>query len=181
MKLLCIGDSNTYGYDPQSTFGSRYPDDICWTNCIAGWEVSNCGTNGLTIPSNGRVWQDLIERKQPNLVTVMLGSNDLLEGRSAETASNRMEAFLKKLLEKGKPILLIAPPPMQPGVWVTSGEQIEESRKLGKLYRTLAKRLKADFADAGEWDIELAFDGVHFTENGHRAFAAGLNKHLNGE
>ena len=30
------------------------------------------------------------------------------------------------------------------------------------------------FADAGKWDIPLAYDGVHFTEKGHRAFAAGL-------
>ena len=178
MRLICIGDSNTYGYDPRSYFGSRYPTDICWTSCIAGWEVSNCGMNGLTIPSDGRVWQNLIESKQPDLIMVMLGSNDLLEGSSAETASDRMEAFLEKLLEKGKPILLIAPPPMQPGVWVSSEKQIEESRKLGKLYRAVAESLKTDFADAGEWDIALAFDGVHFTENDHRAFAAGLNRHL---
>ena len=30
------------------------------------------------------------------------------------------------------------------------------------------------FADAGKWNISLAYDGVHFTEQGHRAFAAGL-------
>ena len=30
------------------------------------------------------------------------------------------------------------------------------------------------FADAGDWDIPMAYDGVHFTEQGHRAFAAGL-------
>ena len=30
------------------------------------------------------------------------------------------------------------------------------------------------FADAGVWSVSLAHDGVHFTEQGHRAFAAGL-------
>ena len=30
------------------------------------------------------------------------------------------------------------------------------------------------FADAGQWGISLAHDGVHFTAHGHRAFAAGL-------
>ena len=30
------------------------------------------------------------------------------------------------------------------------------------------------FADAGDWNIPMAYDGVHFTEQGHRAFAAGL-------
>ena len=36
----------------------------------------------------------------------------------------------------------------------------------------LSEAQAAAFADAGEWDIPLAFDGVHFTEEGHRRFAA---------
>ena len=27
--------------------------------------------------------------------------------------------------------------------------------------------------DAGKWKIPLAYDGVHFTEQGHKALAAG--------
>ena len=34
------------------------------------------------------------------------------------------------------------------------------------------------FADAGKWDISLTYDGVHFTEQGHKAFAAGLLEEL---
>ena len=34
------------------------------------------------------------------------------------------------------------------------------------------------FVDAGAWKIPLAFDGVHFTENGHRIFAENLYKYL---
>ena len=42
----------------------------------------------------------------------------------------------------------------------------------------LAEQLGIRFADAGKWDIPLAYDGVHFTEQGHRAFAAGLLEEL---
>ena len=28
MKILCIGDSNTYGYDPRSYLGDRYPAEV---------------------------------------------------------------------------------------------------------------------------------------------------------
>ena len=28
MTLLCYGDSNTYGFDPRSYFGGRYPAEI---------------------------------------------------------------------------------------------------------------------------------------------------------
>ena len=77
MKLLCLGDSNTYGYDPRSYFGSRYPEKSCWTGLLDGWEVINCGMNGLVVPTDSKVWKNLIESRKPDPVTVMLGSNDL--------------------------------------------------------------------------------------------------------
>ena len=180
MKLLCLGDSNTYGYDPRSYFGSRYPEKSCWTGLLDGWEVFNCGMNGLAVPTDSKVWKNLIESRKPDLITVMLGSNDLLEGRSAEETAVRMENFIRAISDCGISILLIAPPIMKPGAWVQGEAQIQESRKLGQLYRELAKKLGTDFADAGEWDVELAFDGVHFTESGHKTFSQGLMKHLEG-
>ena len=178
MKTLCIGDSNTYGYDPRSYFGSRYPDKICWTNRIPMAEVINCGISGLTVPTDSGPRQNLIDEKQPDLILVMLGTNDLLEGRSAEIVSTRMENYLKELLETGTPILLIAPPPLKPGAWDEDESQIAGSRNLGALYSAICERLHMDFADAGAWNVELAFDGVHFTEYGHAAFAKGLQDYL---
>ena len=32
-RVLCFGDSNTYGYDPRSFFGGRYPGR--WTDLLA--------------------------------------------------------------------------------------------------------------------------------------------------
>ena len=46
------------------------------------------------------------------------------------------------------------------------------------LCQALAEHLGICFADAGKWDIPLAYDGVHFMEQGHRAFAAGLQEEL---
>lgn len=178
MKVLCIGDSNTYGYDPRSYFGSRYPDTIYWAGRFTGWTVMNCGMNGLSVPTDSKSWRNLIEDGNPDLITVMLGTNDILEGRSAEETAIRMESFLQDLLRCGKAILLIAPPALKQGAWVTSEVQIDESRKLSRLLKDLAARLGTDFADAGEWNVELTFDGVHFTESGHRAFAQGLKQHL---
>lgn len=51
---------------------------------------------------------------------------------------------------------------------------IRESHRLANCYETLAKRLGIFFADAGKWDVELTFDGVHFSEAGQRAFTVGL-------
>ena len=35
MTLLCYGDSNTYGFDPRSYFGGRYPAEVRWTHRLA--------------------------------------------------------------------------------------------------------------------------------------------------
>ena len=51
---------------------------------------------------------------------------------------------------------------------------VEESKELSRQYKALAAQRGIQFADAGEWDIELAYDGVHFTEEGHMRFAGGL-------
>ena len=46
--------------------------------------------------------------------------------------------------------------------------------------RMLETDIRKVFADAGEWDIELTFDGVHFSEEGHKSFAQKLNELLDG-
>ena len=179
MTLLCIGDSNTYGYDPRSYFGDRYPADIRWTERLGAWKTVNCGMNGLAVPFNHTVFTDLIRSKSPDVVAVMLGTNDLLEGANAETTAKRMEAFLTDIKDICPKLLLIAPTPMQPGEWVQSQKQIDESAKLGQEYCELAKKLEIYYADAGGWHTELAYDGVHFTPKGHKAFAEGLCAVLN--
>ena len=64
------------------------------------------------------------------------------------------------------------------GEWVPSPKLIDGSRAFARLCQALAERMGIRFADAGKWDIPLAYDGVHFTEQGHRAFAAGLLEEL---
>ena len=178
MRILCLGDSNTYGYDPRSCFGSRYPAEVRWTDRLGEHEVINCGMNGLPIPYDSAPFTELIRAKSPDLLVIMLGSNDLLEGASAETADSRMDSFLEAIEAAGLQILLIAPPPMQQGEWVQSAKLIEESEKLGELYARLAERRGIFFADAGNWDVELLFDGVHFSPAGHAAFAKKLKEKL---
>ena len=43
MRLLCYGDSNTYGCDPRSPRGGRYPIQVPWTGRLTeqGYQVEN--------------------------------------------------------------------------------------------------------------------------------------------
>ena len=47
-------------------------------------------------------------------------------------------------------------------------------QSLAEKYEKLAASHGLLFADSGKWNIELAFDGVHFTEKGHADFAENL-------
>ncbi len=175
MRLLCFGDSNTYGYDPRSYFGDRYPSDVRWTDRLGqctGWEVLNFGMNGRSIPAGSA------SLPEADRLMVMLGSNDLLCGASAAQCAQRMEAFLRTQLSRYPHILLVSPPPMKYGDWVTEDRLLAESASLADQYRTLAETLGIDFADAANWNVELTFDGVHLSEAGHLAFCDDLRQTL---
>ena len=104
-RLLCYGDSNTYGYDPRSYLGERYPKSVRWTALLnaGGWKVINKGENGRTIPKLNQEIEaaaSTIHRSNAETTVVMLGSNDLLQypGLTAEVCGKRMERFLRAVL-----------------------------------------------------------------------------------
>ena len=52
-RIICIGDSNTYGYDPAAFGGARYPEGVRWTSRLgSAWDIWNLGENGREIPSS---------------------------------------------------------------------------------------------------------------------------------
>ena len=88
MNIICFGDSNTYGYDPRGYFGGRYGADCRWVDILAsetGWDIYNMGQNGREIPSVAPAFP-----ADTDLLIVMLGTNDLLQGRSPEQAIERL-------------------------------------------------------------------------------------------
>ena len=180
MKIICFGDSNTYGYDPRSYFGGRYTADSRWVDILAeksGDVCINYGQNGRSIPGFDMEYEllgSIFEKEKAGLLIIMLGSNDLLQGLSAKSAAARMGRFIKNLSHGAEKILLVSPPPFKSGAWVESEAQIEASMQLAEHYRELAEKLGLHFADAAKWGVELSHDGVHFTARGHRAFAAGI-------
>lgn len=188
MKILCFGDSNTYGYDPRSYFGSQYPSQHRWVDLLArklGCDAVNAGENGREIPRREgellRFDRMMTDQNPVDLLIIMLGGNDLLQGNGVNDVVKRMESFLQHIdLDQSK-ILLMGPPPMQLGEWVPTQSLINASKELNHAYKVLAQRLGVEFANAGEWDIPMTFDGVHFTEDGHKAFAEGLYNVIMGE
>ena len=172
MKLVCFGDSNTFGYNPAAKFGECF--DRRWTDILSecsGWEVVNEGVNGREVPD-----EPASIDAATDLFAVMLGTNDLLQLDTPEAAAQRMETFLNA--EGKEKAVLIAPPAMVPGEWVQDEELIEDSVRLASLYEALAQRLGIRFVNAVNWEIPLAFDGVHFTQEAQAIFAERLYQAL---
>lgn len=175
-KIVCYGDSNTYGYDAADVFGGPLPNGERWPTILGGLlgcETVNCGMNGRTVPRYPRQIEAdlrLITRNAGcDLVIVMLGTNDLLLGFDTEETAEAMRSFLTTLMNvmPGSRILLVSPP---------DAEEIPEYcgadfAALSELYSDAALKLGIFFADAAEWSIEMACDGVHFSPRGHRRFA----------
>jgi len=172
MRAVCFGDSNTYGFDPRSYIGGRYPEDIRWVSVLeklTGWEIDNQGLNGREIPDLAADFSP-----EPDILIIMLGTNDLLQGCSCEKTADKMEKFISSLGVQKERILLISPPAMSRGAWVYDEGLIEDSLLLSDYYRSVAEKTGVFFADAAKWRIKMTFDGVHFTEEGHRCFAENL-------
>ena len=143
-RILCFGDSNTYGFDPVTQ--GRLAEDIRWPGRLAkllgdDWRVIEEGCNGRTTrmidPSDP--WKSGLEYLKPcihshkplDLIIVMLGTNDLktVFGLSTEEIAGNAEALVheiddyyqKKTADKVRPpILLISPPEIGPGIATTS-------------------------------------------------------------
>ena len=182
MKIYAFGDSNTYGFDPRMGGMGRYPKDIRWTGVIdlmPEYEVNNQGYNGLSIPRADSTIASLgrsIKEWSPDLIFIMLGSNDLLNmsPASCEKVGEGMRQFLSALCgyipEYVQSMVLVAPPKMSLGDW-TDPEIVRESQKFGTVYEAIARELGLGFLNACEWELPLCYDWVHLTEEAHLSFA----------
>ena len=176
LKIVCYGDSNTYGYDAADVFGGPLPPEERWPTILGallGCETINCGMNGRTVPRYPRqIDADLrlITRHSGfDLLIVMLGTNDLLLGFDADDTAECMKSFLRTI-EKALPsieVLLVAPPPP---AMIPEGCEADFAY-LAELLSDAARDLGIHFTDAGLWPVSMAFDGVHFSPEGHRRFA----------
>lgn len=111
-RIICIGDSNTYGYDPAAFGGARYPEGVRWTSRLgSAWDIRNLGENGREIPSSSFAVRVLLSQVRSRLpadgLCLMLGTNDLLCGASPAEAAERMRIFISDLLVCGLPLLLV--------------------------------------------------------------------------
>lgn len=206
LKVLCFGDSNTYGYSPTNE-EHRYPYKKRWTSILQktlGKQavITVDGFNGRTTNvdrsdkanCNGvkGYLQALKQDSKYDVVVFMLGTNDTIVqlDRSVKEISEGMEKLLNLTAEHvrntagGKPeIILVAPGRVQSDLQGTPfAHQFDEtsvgkSIKLSDVYRQLAKRYQAHFIDGTKLDVS-DIDCIHLTPQGHQQLAGLILKQI---
>ena len=196
-KVLFYGDSNTYGFDPRGMMGGRLPVSERWPDILAQkmygeWKVYADGMNGRVVPDNPysllSLDKSVLEYSPLDLFAVMLGTNDLLNmsDPDADTVATKIRDFIERQLNRTEFIdnktgfLLIAPPMILPHMDESLEEVEAQRRRLATELDIIAQELGIFFANAGEWDLDLSFDGVHMTADGHKVFAEHMENILTG-
>ncbi len=192
LRILCFGDSNTWGYIPGS--GERYPKNIRWTGvfaCVldADCEIIEEGLNGRTT-----VWDDPIEgdknglahlpmllesHKPLDMIIIMLGTNDL-KARFSLTAydiAGGVERLVQIILlskcgiANSNPAILIACPPRvnpQNDLSEMFSGAIPKSKNLPDRYNQIAEKYNCVFLDLNMVLKVDNMDGIHYSPQAHR-------------
>ncbi|QUH27062.1 GDSL-type esterase/lipase family protein [Serpentinicella alkaliphila] len=186
MKIVCIGDSLTFGY------GVREIE--CWVSLLRkglNGEVINKGINGDTTDGMTYRFQRDVISKSPTHVIIMGGSNDLIMGRSKTDIINNIEEMINLSIKDGvMPIIGIQPPmdaEMANKYWsaYTDFKQVNENirayRDWATSYIKKTNLTCFDFYKAINESMykykkeEIYIDGVHFTPRGHSIMAGIIN------
>lgn len=181
MKIVCIGDSLTYGYgvDP---FDS-------WVRLVrnrTGLDIINKGINGDT--TDGMLYRfemDVISRK-PDTVFMMGGSNDIIMNVDLSIIESNINAMCQLAIKKSIEPIIGIPPNVDVGNvredWANYSDFIKVAERLGKYRERLLHysrnsgiRYLDFYSEIPRHAIEgisgLYFDGLHLNEMGHRIMA----------
>lgn len=194
-QILCFGDSNTFGYIPES--GRRYPWGVRWTSILneklglENYRVIEEGLCGRTTIFEdplraGRrgtdIFPTVLETHAPvDLVVLMLGTNDCktVFTATAEIIGKGIENLIAQIrvYAKTSEILLMSPIHLGEQVWKEgydpefSRASVEVSKGLAEVYQRIAQREQIDFLDASAYAEPSSADQEHLTEEGHALLA----------
>lgn len=199
-RILCFGDSNTWGYVPSSD-AERYPASIRYPRVLQeklgkDYEVIEEGLPGRTMISDDM--KELVGNRNGSLefgqavysslpldyILIMLGSNDLKylhKGCAKKCAEALEEHYLKRIelklagkIKNSPKIIIVVPPAITDVDHRYPEVDIIESKLMSKEYRPVAERHNCLFVDND--GLLTGSDAVHLTEKSHLLLADKIYK-----
>lgn len=208
IRILCYGDSNTWGYISGSNH-QRYGNDERWTKILAkllgsDFEIIEEGLNSRTLISNdtrpGKEGKNGYEYLIPcldthdpiDLVLLMLGTNELKStyNKSAKDIGEMLEKYFvktilnrKSQLKDSYPSLLIIAPPIvnEEQEYCKTNDKYLGATQKSKELNDIYKNIAERYncEFLSSQGLETGIDGVHLTKESHKKLAEILEDKIN--
>lgn len=198
-KVLCFGDSNTFGFIPES--GKRYDKNTRWSGILAQlaagrFEIIEAGCNNRTaFTDNPAGFEQTGCKVLPTLLTkdidcviLAIGVNDLqiFYNPTLEEIKNGMRRLVDIVREHcpNAEIILVSPARLTDNIFngyfraMFDKISIEKSLHLSEIYESIAKEKNCRFAD---WDKIVTVspkDGLHLEPEAHKKIAEAMFESL---
>ncbi|RKF19790.1 G-D-S-L family lipolytic protein [Alginatibacterium sediminis] len=189
-SILCFGDSNTWGANPND--GSRYSRRQRWPTILAdklgpAYEVIEAGQPGRTTvhedPYEGdrngmRHLRPILESHIPDLVLVLLGTNDLKAflnqsaydiARGAARIVQEIQSYQHASKSSPAEVILLTPPAIHEidGFSDMFKGGALKSQQLAHYYQQQAQELGCRYLDLGQIVASCPKEGIHWQATEH--------------
>ncbi len=191
-KVLCFGDSNTFGFNPKT--GERYQKNERWSGILSDkakneFKIIEAGCNNRTCIAQNPQGSEYIGNKilskylksDVDVVILALGINDVqfLFDVSIEEIKIGMEKLINisKNINPNIEIIIVSPSVISKDV--LSGYfacqfneiSIQKSKHISKNYFDLSKKYDCKFLDLNEIAKVSKCDGLHYEIEEHKTIA----------
>lgn len=203
VRILCYGDSNTFGYVPAGA-GARYDERTRWCGQLRSllgkeYSVIEAGQNGRTtdldVPGeplrNGlkNIDRTLQINAPADLIILMLGTNDCKEEfqRDEKVIAQSLASLVKRFrktaaeLQENIPQIIIVSPAviLRDAASGPFGHEFtlrshEVSKRMKNEYAKTAKELNTLYLDASQYIEASPLDGIHLSKEAHTILAQKL-------
>lgn len=195
-KILCYGDSNTFGFNPLDF--SRFDESTRWTSILQKnlkneyeiIEEGMCDRTGFVDNPKGdlysaqRHFSDCLT-KFFDIIILAIGTNDLQFQYDIEfdVVQKGLKTLINKAKEKSEKIIII--PPVILGKNILEGyfkiqfdeKSIKKSREIGEIYKKISKDLNCYLFDINEF-AKPANDGLHYDAKTHKMIGDKLTRYI---
>lgn len=198
-KILCYGDSNTYGFNPKD--GSRFNERTRWSgilkNNLSGrFEVIEEGMNNRTgfVDNPDECEKSTLKHfpqcisgyKDTEILILAVGTNDFQIRFNADDKA--ISRGLARIISyaKCKDIRTIIIPPVQIDERILKGtfsyqfdeSSIAKAKHAAEIYRETVRRFNCLYFDFNEFVKPSDDDGLHYDAKSHALIAENLTQYI---
>lgn len=192
-KVLCFGDSNTYGFIPES--GRRYDKCTRWTGALAAlgqnkFQIIEAGCNNRTgfvdnsageAQTGYKILPSLLNQPY-DIVILAIGINDIqfLYNTSLDDVRSGIENLINIVHKHCPEACVVVASPSVLSEDVLKGyfsgmfdeTSIEKSKHFSSIYKAVAQKSGAVFVDLNDFVKVSPIDGLHYSAESHKKIAA---------